>query len=157
MTTDLDIIPSVATPARRVLLTDSKETVAAKLVVLDRFAEWLEETRAEVTASAEEFIRANGPIEFGTVVYYLGITKKPPKCVNVPAALEAVLVACEGDFGKVCEHLAANALKYGACKTTLGEEKFSELFKVEEVEELQCEEAAKAAKKLQKLDRRFQH
>lgn len=150
MSTAIDIIPAVATPARRVLLTDSKEQVAEKLMVLDRLAEWLKETRAEVVASAEDFIRENGPIEFGTVVYFLGITKKPPKCVNLPAALEAVLVACEGDFGKVCEHLGANALKYGAARTTLGDEKFSELFKVEEVEELQCKE-----KKLQKLDKTF--
>ena len=152
---DLDIIAPVGVPVRRVLLTDSKDVVAEKLMLLDRLSDWLKETKAQVIESAEEFIRDNGPVECGSVVYFLGVTKKPPKCIDVPGTIEALMQACQGDFEKFCEHLAANAIKYGAAKATLPPREYDLLFKVEEVEELQCEEAAKAAKKLQKLDRRF--
>jgi hypothetical protein len=155
MTDTTDIIPAVAIAARRILLTDTKETVAEKLVALDRFAEWLKETRAEVEESASAYIREFGAIEFGTIVYYLGIAKKPPKCTDVPATLESLLVACSGDFGQVCEHLSSGAIKYGAARTTLGEKRFDELFKIEEVEELQSEDAAKYQKRLMKLDKKF--
>jgi len=102
-----------------------------------------------------EWIEVNGPIHIGETILFVGTVRKPPKCQNLPATVEAILQACGGDFDQFCQHLSANAIKPGACKQTLSAEKYAELFKVEEREELQCEEAAKAERKLQKADQRF--
>lgn len=156
MSTDISIIATPQTVSvRRVLATDSKDDVGAKLMALDRFAEWLKEARAEVEASAKEYIEEHGPVRVGDILYYVGRKKSQPKCVNVPAAVEAVLQAVGGDFDVFCQHLASGALKYGAVRQTLPAEQYAELFKVEERDELIGEDAAKVERRLQKADTRF--
>lgn len=68
-----------------------------------------------------EWIRANGTIEYGTKKIYVG-TKKDTKCKALRPALEALMIACGGDWEKFCECMASGAIKYGAAKTVLGDE-----------------------------------
>jgi hypothetical protein len=149
-----DIIPTPV-EVRRILPTDSHDAIANKLMALDRFTEWLKETRSQVEQEAQDWINENGSVTVGTTRYYVGVTKKPPKCVNVPAAVEAILKAVGGDFDRFTEHLSAGAIKYGAAKQTLPAEAYGLLFVREEVTELQTENAGKPAAKLQKVDTRY--
>src|SRR5206468_395922 len=105
--------------------------------------------------SLAEYILANGPVQVGELLYWVGPVKKPPKCTDVPGAVDALLQATGGDLRAFCEHLSANALKHGACGQTLAPALYARLFPVNEVEELQSEEAGKAIKKLQKANPQF--
>lgn len=137
------------------LPTDTKDAVAEKIILIERLAEWIKEARKLFDESLFEYIEQHGSVQAGELVYFIGPTKKPPKCQDVPAAVEAVLRAVEGDFERFCDHLSSGALKYGACRTTIGDEQFLKLWRIEEPVELQCEMPAKAERKLQKFNPAF--
>jgi hypothetical protein len=99
-----------------------------------------------------EWIKANGDLELNdTSRFYVGDEKRV-KCVNVPAAVEALITACNGDFTAFCEILSSNALKHGAAKKVLPAEVFEQFFATEVVEDLKT---GAAKKKLLKADERF--
>lgn len=103
-----------------------------------------------LTEKLIEYIDANGEITFGDVRYYVG-PKKITKCIDVPGAVEALLIASNGDFGKLCEFFASQPLKYGACKEPLGDQ-WDQFFRVEEVMDLK---EGKPKKALQSVNTKF--
>jgi hypothetical protein len=77
-----------------------------------------------------ECVRAHGPIEVAGMLYIIS-TPKTTKCVDVPAAVEALLGAVGGDFHRFCQLLSAQPIKYGAAKQQLAEDVFNLLFVTE--------------------------
>lgn len=103
------------------------------------------------------WINTNGPIEFGTIRYYVGPEKKT-KCRDQQATADAILTACGGDWERFASCLASGAFKHGAVRVLLDQagtpEKFGDLFEVVETQELK-EGKAVTVKKLHKVDERF--
>lgn len=87
-----------------------------------------------------ERIEATGPIQDGDWLYRVG-NPSVTKCNDVPATLEAILTHVDGDFTRLCEHLASGAIKHGSAKQTLAPEEFERLFTVTRESELQKDEA----------------
>jgi hypothetical protein len=105
-----------------------------------------------VEAEVLRWVQAHGELNCGNGVrYYAGIDKTT-KCQNVPAAVEALMTACEGDFTRFCDTLASNAIKHSAAKKILAPEVYDGLFKVIEKDVL---EEGKIAKKLMRADDNF--
>lgn len=127
------------------MLLDVGDKIAA-------LGEFYKEIRRQWEAKMIERIEAAGPIVSGDILYRVG---NPPttKCVNVAAAVEAVLTHVGGDFETFCQHLAAGALKHGACKQTLPPEDYDRLFVTERKQELTEDEAT--PKRLAKLNLAF--
>lgn len=150
METSLEIIPPTKVQVKRVMSTDGPDEIAAKLEACTAMMEWVKDVVKQVEESAMERLKELGPVRVGETIYWVGVEKKSPKCQNVPLALEKIMEACEGDFDRVCQHLSANAIKYGSAKNTLSDEDYNSLFKVEEEEKLMSDDATKAMKKLMK-------
>ncbi len=85
------------------------------------------ELKKELEPKLIAWIEANGDIEVGTVRYYIGNNKKD-KCNDLPLTVQALFTACGGDFETFCSVLSANAIKAGAAKKLIGEDKFAKLF-----------------------------
>ncbi len=119
---------------------------------LARLGEFLKEMRGRWEAAMVQRIESAGPIQDGEILYRVG---NPPKttCNDNAAAVEAVLIAVGGDFGKLCEHLSSGALKHGACKGTLAEADYARLFTVTREPELQADPAT--PKRLAKINLAF--
>lgn len=150
MSTDTDIIAPISVQVRRVTALDDHDAVAAKLDICETLKQWTKQVCEEIEASALERIMEIGPVRVGGNLYWAGVTKKAPKCVNVGKAINALLDAERGDFDALVRHFGSQPIKYGTARAALTPEVYGELFKVEEVVELQCDEAGKALKKLQK-------
>jgi hypothetical protein len=99
-----------------------------------------------------EWIKANGDLQVREGVrYYVGREKRT-KCVNLPAAVEALLASAEGDFARFCEGLSSGAVKYGHAAKVLPAEVYEQCFQTEYVEDLK---EGGAKKKLLKADEQF--
>ena len=85
----------------------------------------------EFERAALEWIEVNGPMRCGDIELRAGV-RKDTKCVDVAAAIDALLIATGGDMRAFCEHLASQPIKHGASKATLDPETYERLFKVEE-------------------------
>jgi hypothetical protein len=133
--------------------TDSP--VEAVLEAMDRVAALKEQTRllAELLeARVIAWIETNGDIENGDVRYYVG-PNKTTRCNDLRATLTALLDACGGDMQEVCRHLSTSAFKPGACRETLAESDYAELFITAETPDLK---EGKPKRRVQKFDARFQ-
>jgi hypothetical protein len=126
------------------------DEIARILNTLGAMKERIKEVEKLIEAQLVERINQAGPFVLGTVRYYVG-KKKTTKCVNVPGALEAVLLAVGGDWEKFTEFLSSQPVKYGAAKGILDAETWGTLFKVEEEDELKEGSAAR----LMKTDTKF--
>lgn len=104
-----------------------------------------------VEAEVLKWVQAHGELNTGNGIRYYAGVDKTTKCLNVPAAVEALIEAAGGDFNRFCDVLASGAIKHGAAKKLLPEEKYNQLFAVIEKEVL--EEGKQ--KKLVKVDERF--
>jgi hypothetical protein len=99
-----------------------------------------------------EWIKANGDLQVREGVrYYVGREKRT-KCVNLPAAVEALLASAEGDFARFCEGLSSGAVKYGHAAKVLPAEVYEQCFTTEYVEDMK---EGGAKKKLLKADEQF--
>jgi hypothetical protein len=116
---------------------------------LAALGEFLKEARAMWEAKMVEHIQRNGPVEVGTVRYYVG-PKRTTKCVDVPGAVEALLAKVEGDFQRFCDHLSSGAVKYGAARDTLDPADFDRLFTTTEETELK-----EGKPRLQRVDTKY--
>src|SRR5690554_3989402 len=136
MSTELTTTNADKLEADVLLITpDSPDwTVAAVMDRLKAAEERLKQIKGFVTEKVIEWIEANGDLVIGDVRYYVG-PKKITKCIDVPGAVAALLIASDGDFGKLCEFFASQPLKYGACKEPLGDQ-WDQFFRVEEVIDL---------------------
>lgn len=82
---------------------------------------WAKEQERLLNESLLEWMRANGDLHITPETrLYIGRDKRV-KCIDPAATLEAVLVATGGDFGAVCDCLAAQPFKHGAARKPLGE------------------------------------
>jgi hypothetical protein len=99
----------------------------------------------------EWIIENHADIVCGEVRWYAG-TAKTVKCHNIPGALEALMVATEGDFSKLCEVLSSNAIKQGAAKKILRDD-WNKFFTVAEEQDLK---EGKPVKSLQTFNTAFQ-
>jgi hypothetical protein len=127
------------------------EQVLAVMDTIDFIKQQATEMSALIKDRMVEWINANGDIVVGTVRYYVG-TKKTTKCMDVPAAVEALLAKLGGDFGGLCELFASQPLKHGACSKVFSEDEYKTFFTVDEADELK---EGKPAKTLQKIDTKF--
>lgn len=156
MNTEANIIPRpLAVDVVRVDVDAAEADVQNALMFLGRLKELTKEADAAITGDVTLWIKAHGPVRIGEMLYYVGPEKKPPKVLDLPAAVEALLMQVGGDFAAFCEHLASGALKYGAFKVTMGDEEFAKHFAVEVVDKLNAEPAEAAEKKLRKLNLAF--
>ncbi len=106
----------------------------------------------QIEAAILEWVQEHGDLIVSDTLRYYAGTEKVTKCINVPAAVEALLVAVGGDFNTMCEALSSNAIKYGAAKKMLPPEVYDQYFTVEYRETL---EEGKPKKKLLKADDKF--
>jgi hypothetical protein len=100
-------------------------------------------------AAIIRWIEENGDITVGDVRYYVGPEYKH-KCVNVPAAVEAVLNATGGDMKVFCDCLTSQPFKPASTRKVLGED--TPLF--ETTTELDIK-TGKPKRGLQRSDARF--
>lgn len=136
-----------------VLTITTRDHVERVSVLLDRVKaakDLIRQIEQYLTEKMIEYIDANGEITIGDVRYYVG-PKKITKCIDVPGAVAALLIASEGDFGKLCEFFTSQPLKYGACKEPLGDQ-WDQFFRVEEVQDLK---EGKPKKALQSVNTKF--
>jgi hypothetical protein len=121
---------------------------------LDRLAAYMERGRQlkeQLDERMLEYLEANGgEVSIGTVKYWIGFPKTT-KCLDVRAAVEALLEATGGDMDAFCACLSSNALKYGACKEPLGD-KWGLHFVVELKPKIEND---KPKKDLQRMDTKF--
>ncbi len=99
------------------------------------------------------FIRAHGEIVAGEIRYYVG-TPKTTKCHNFPGALDALFTHEHGDFERVCDYLASDAIKHGMFKKELGDEAFGKFFTVTAKETIE-EGKPSRVQKLMEVNERF--
>jgi len=130
--------------------TTPVEEISRILNDLDVMKRRIHEAEAFIEQQLIERIKESGPFVVGSIRYYVG-RKRTTKCVNVPAALDAVLMAVGGDWEKFATFLAAQPVKHGAARSLLPGEVFDGLFRVEEEDELK----EGSAGKLMKVDQRF--
>lgn len=160
---DYDEIPDDAPAEPSALLAPVKSEVIALnedtppdvlLSALERVKSYLAELKAFkalIESTMIESIKIHGPIVVSDTVKYVVGSDKSTKCDNVPAAVEALMGAVDGDFSRFCGVLSSNALKHGAAKRILAPEQYAEFFKVTTKETLD----AKPVQKLLKLDEAF--
>jgi hypothetical protein len=155
---DKPALRPLAVEVVRVQPDASADDVCAALVWLDRLAEIYKEAKAAIETDVKAWICEHGPVRIGEILWWVGGEKKPPKCVDVPGASEALLMRLDGDWQAMCEHFASSPIKYGAFKATMGEEAFAKFFRQDIVDELHAEpveKAEKAEKKLRKMNTAF--
>ncbi len=99
-----------------------------------------------------EWIKGNGDLVVSPTVRYYAGTSKTTKCVDLPAAVAALMEATGGNFEKFCEVLSSGAIKHGAAKKVLDPNVYDLCFKVEIRDTL---EEGKPDKKLMKADEAF--
>lgn len=130
----------------------SVETLLQAGDMVARLGEFARDIKAQWEAKMVDHIQRSGPVVHGDWIYTV---KTPPvtKCVDVPGAVEALLVTCQGDFGTFCEHLSSNALKHGAARKTLPQDVFDRLFVTTRAPELDRAEAT--PRRLQKINTKF--
>ena len=149
MTNAITIIEQECTAIAPKLTNDE---VAAVLDRVNFYAAEMKRVKALTESLVMEWIRENGDLVISpTVRYYIG-TDKSTKCLDQPAAVDALLDAAGGDMGAFCECLAANAIKHGAAKKRLSPAVYDSLFRVEIKESL---EEGKPKQKLIKADDAF--
>ncbi len=107
---------------------------------------------AQLEISILEWIQAHGDLIVSDSIRYYAGTSKTTKCVDLPAAVAALMEATGGNFEKFCEVLSANALKHGAAKKVMDPNVYDLCFKVEIKDTL---EEGKPVKKLMKADDAF--
>ncbi len=94
----------------------------------------------EMKAQLEAFLIGwlpdhGGEMVIGDVVHFV-TNKKKVKCRNIPAAIDAILIACEGEVAAMADVLSSDAIKVGAARKLLGDAKFEELFETRFEEDL---------------------
>ena len=121
------------------------------LAMYDRvlfYAKEMKRVKEQAETQVVEWIKKNGDLIVSpTVRYYVG-AEKVTKCTNVPAAMEAILTVCEGDFTKFCGVLSSNAIKHGAASKLLPPKVYEQYFRVEIKEDLREGGAAKTLKRI---------
>lgn len=105
------------------------EEVLTTLQKLEFMQGQIKALKSSLDARLVEYIQANGDIQIGTRRLYVG-TKKTTKCVDVQAAVKAILEDCGGDVDMMARCLSSDALKFGASKTVLKPENYDKFFKV---------------------------
>lgn len=86
--------------------------------------------RQRVEEIAIDWIKGNGQIECGTVIYSVG-PQKSVRCVSAVRCMQLLLEACGGDIEMLCTYLGSNPFKHGACGTLLPEPQWKSVFKAE--------------------------
>lgn len=146
----LDVIESRVTD----LTPEASEDAACDLLLkIESMKRRLRELESAMKPKLIEFIKAIGkPLMVGTVKYFVG-RKKVTKCTDRAAALEAMFVACDGDFAKVVDGLSSDAFKHGWCEETLPADVYAKCFAT--VYEDELKHGKPQAPELQKIDTRF--
>lgn len=94
-------------------------------------------------------------VVIGTVRYYVGVAKSV-KCKDVPATIEQVLSAANGDVARFADCLSSGAFKYGTVRRLFEEvgdtTSYGQLFETVEKDDLK---EGKPVKRLQKVDEQF--
>lgn len=101
-----------------------------------------------------QWVEANGEITIGSKRIFIG-KKKDTKVVDLRLAVEALLNSCSGDFDDFCKCLSSGALKYGACKSYMGEEVWAQHFVIEEKKQLNEKGEEQPVKELVEIDENF--
>lgn len=95
------------------------------------FVNLLKEATKKLASRLEEasieWIKQNGDIAHGGIIYYVG-TNRSHHCRNPKEALEKLLTATGGDVDAIAECLSASAWKPATTKKAIGEEAFTQLF-----------------------------
>lgn len=135
------------------LNTESElSTAVDSIELLDALGQRVKELKAQHEAALIEYLAENGDIEIGDRRYYVGQAKNV-KCNSVPKAFYAMIEHYDGDFEQIAkECLSSNAIKHGAFKTVLGEDKFRVHFTTTVVPDLKT---GKPKKVVGKQDKRF--
>lgn len=110
--------------------------------------------------AAINYIQEHGPVECGTMKYWIGHDSKTT-CIDQDGAVSLLLGLGlpEGttdlplDPSALLSCLSSNAVKTGAFKKAVGEENWAQFFKTEKVDTLESGE--KLPKRLQKADTKF--
>lgn len=138
------------TAIARIEPTTPIDDVAYALNRLDSYMQFGRELKQRLEEAVIDWIQANGDLVIGDVRYYVGV-RKTTKCIDVAAAVDALLAASGGDMQAFVACLASDALKHGAAKKVLGEQ-WDRYFKVEAKPKLENEQPKK---ELMKVDERF--
>ncbi len=129
----------------------------AVAVVIDKVAVIKERMKALnewLDAAVTEWVRANGPLQFGPYKYYIGDVTKV-EWTDTPGALDAAFAASGGDWQTFArDFLAKDPIKHGSFEQHVGEAEAAKYFKRVKVEELR-DNVATVKRKLQKSDVRF--
>ena len=143
-------ITKLATEVHTITPQSSIDEVAETVMKLDGLMERAKELKQQLEGAMLEWLQVHGELVIGDTKYVIG-NKKSTKCMNIPAAVEACLNSCDGDFELFCRLLGSNALKYGACRQVLPEEEYARHFVTTVEQTLE----GKPVKQVLKLDTRF--
>lgn len=89
-----------------------------------------------------ERVKTSGPFEFPSGDSTMRAILKHPKltkCLDVPKAIETLLVAVDGDWTAMCGFLSANPIKHGSAEKALPKEVYDKLFETTRGEKLELE------------------
>lgn len=94
----------------------------------------------------------NGDLEVGDTRFYAATDKTTKLDKPMRAAIEELMEATGGDMDRFCELLSSSAIKHGACKKVLDENKWREMFRVEESQKV---EEGKPKRRVQEINQKF--
>jgi hypothetical protein len=110
-------------------LDAAPEQVAEVLGKLAFVREQAKAAQLAIEAQVVEWIKVNGPLEAGTLFYWLGHLTEW-KCREQAKALDALFQQSGGDFDTLArDFLSVNAIKCGAARRAIGDELFEKVTK----------------------------
>jgi len=107
--------------------------------------------KAVLMAVGLEIVTLRGPIKVRPGVVYRKTNPKTTKCTDLPGAVEALLDASGGDFGKFVNVLSSGAIKPGAASKVLSPEAYKRFFLTTYPDTLE-ESGGKTAGRLARVD-----
>ncbi len=152
---ETSIIPATATDLKvQVLALNDKATAEQVLTVYDAILSALgrlKEIKEGCEGAMMDWIAANGDLILDDTRRYVLSYDKTTKCNDVPAAVEEIMKATEGDFKRFCDVLSSGAIKHGAARKVLDPQVYERIFTTTVKTSLDN----KPIKVLTKLDEKF--
>lgn len=105
----------------------SHDQVLQWLMLATVLVERSKQVKQRVDDVAIAWIKGNGPLTNGPIVYSVG-PQRQVKCRDVLRCMQLLLDACGGDIEWLCTCLAANPFKYGACGELLPKAAWNTVF-----------------------------
>ena len=143
----MNTLPELQKNVRDITTASEAEYVAGVMNDLAVMKKAIKEAEDRFKMLLFEWIEANGPFTVGDTRYYNGRSTKTT-CESKSLTLQMLLDACDGDFDKIAELLAAQPFKYGAVKSVLSEPEFHACFSVREVEDVKTGKPKRETKSL---------